>query len=199
MSLLNRTSLILAVLHLFLHLIYITGIGNSEIKVIDNKAYLSGILGTRTYHQVKKLIQEYPDIKTIIMTNVPGSINDMVNMHTGRLLRQNGFTTQLPFNSDIASGGVDLFTAGVKRIVTKGAKLGVHSWCCVDDLTAADVEPEHPAYKYQLDYFSEMLGIHKGYDFYFYTLQAAPFDGVYYMTDKEIKDWGLATQFIDTP
>ena len=173
--------------------------GNSKIEVRDNQAYLSGELGTRTYHQVKKLIAEHPDIKTLIMTDVPGSINDAVNMHTGRLLRQNSFTIKLLSNSDIASGGVDLFTAGVERIVTKGAKLGVHSWCCVDDLTAADVAPKHPAHKDQLDYFSEMLGKARGYDFYFYTLQASPFDEIYYMTDQEVKDWGLATQFIDEP
>ena len=177
----------------------IIGMGNSKIEVRDNQAYLSGELGTRTYHQVKKLIEEHPDMKTLIMTDVPGALDTAVTMHTGRLLRQNGFTTQLLSNSDIASGGVDLFTAGVERIVTKGAKLGVHSWCCVDDLTAADVAPKHPAHKDQLDYFSEMLGRARGYDFYFYTLQAAPFDGIYYMSNQEIKDWGLATQFIDEP
>ena len=73
------------------------------------------------------------------MTQISGSVNDAVNMHTGRLLRKNGFTTKLLSDSDIASGGVDLFCAGAKRIVEKGAKIGVHSWCCTSDLTAVEI------------------------------------------------------------
>jgi hypothetical protein len=45
-----------------------------------------------------------------------------------------------------------------KRIVEKGAKIGVHSWCCENDLTAVEISKEHPAHKYQLKYFTMALG-----------------------------------------
>ena len=175
----------------------IVGAGNSHIEVKEDEAYLSGGLGTVTYSQIKKLVKSNPNVKTIVMTHISGSINDAVNMHTGRLLHENGFTTKVLFNSDIASGGVDLFCAGNNRIVEKGAKIGVHSWCCIDGLTAIEIPKDHPAHKYQLDYFKMALGPEKGPAFYFYTLSASPFDGVHYMSDKEIKEWGIATQFIE--
>jgi len=175
----------------------ITGAGNSSLELKGNEAYLSGGLGTVTYAQVKDLIRNHPAIKTIVMTQIAGSLNDAVNMHTGRLLRENGFTTKVLSNSDIASGGVDLFCAGVKRIVEEGAKIGVHSWCCVDGLTAIEIPKDHPAHQYQIAYFTMTLGPENGPAFYFYTLEASPFDSVHYMTDKEIKKWNIATEFIE--
>ena len=177
----------------------IGGAGHSTLTVDDGKAYLSGVLGTVTYAQVKGLIQDHPEVKTLILTKVSGSVNDAVNMHTGRLLREHGFTTKVLADSDIASGGVDLFCAGSQRIVEQGAKIGVHSWCCVgeqDQYTAIDVPKKHPAHSYQLAYFRMALGPKLGADFYFYTLQAAPFDGIHYMSDAEIKKWQIATTFI---
>jgi hypothetical protein len=175
----------------------ITGAGNSHIEIKGNEAYLSGDLGTITYSQIKDLIKNHPKIKTIVMTKISGSVNDAVNMHTGRLLHENGFTTKVLSDSDIASGGVDLFCAGKNRIVEKGAKIGVHSWCCVNDLTAIEIPKEHPAHQYQLEYFTMALGSKKGPAFYFYTLEASPFDNVHYMTDEEIKEWKIATRFIE--
>lgn len=172
----------------------VLGAGNSHIVIKENEAYLSGDLGTVTYAQIKNLIKNNPEVKTIVMTQISGSVNDAVNIHTGRLLRENGFTTKLLSDSDIASGGVDLFCAGKKRIVEKGAKIGVHSWCCVNDLTAIEIPKEHPAHQYQLEYFTMVLGAEKGPAFYFYTLEAAPFDDIHYMTDEEIKKWNIATE-----
>ena len=102
-------------------------LGTSTIEVVGNEAHLSGELGTMTYHQVKSLMANHPTIKTMVFRKVDGSVDNSVNIHTGRLLRENGFTTKLLEDSDIVSGGVDLFTAGRERIVTKGAKIGVHS------------------------------------------------------------------------
>jgi hypothetical protein len=175
----------------------VLGAGSSHLEIKGKEAYLSGDLGTITYTQIKDLIKNHPEIKTIVMTNISGSVNDAVNMHTGRLLHENGFTTKVLSNSDIASGGVDLFCAGVNRIVEKGAKIGVHSWCCVNDLTAIELPKDHPAHQYQLEYFTMALGPKNGPAFYFYTLEAAPFDDVHYMTDDEIKEWKIATKFIE--
>ena len=176
----------------------ILGAGSSHLGIKEKEAYLSGTLGTMTYTQIKDLIKNHPEIKTIVMTKISGSINDAVNMHTGKLLHENGFTTKVLSGSDIASGGVDLFCAGVNRIVEKGAKIGVHSWCCVNDLTATELPKDHPAHQYQLAYFTMALGLENGPAFYFYTLEAAPFDNIHYMTDEEIKKWKIATKFIES-
>ena len=176
----------------------VMGMGTSRFEISGEEAFLSGILGTATYHQLKRIIENNPEVKTIVLNRVEGSINDEVNMHTGRILREAGLNTKVLSDSDIASGGVDLFAAGVERIVEKGARLGVHSWGGgpTEEHSRGDKLPKnHPAHQYQLRYFSQMLGTELGPDFYFYTLQAAPVDGMHYMSDQEIKDWKLATSF----
>ena len=175
----------------------ISGAGNSNIEIKGNEAFISGDLGTVTYAQMKDLIQNHPEIKTLVLTQISGSVNDDVNMHTGRIVREHGFTTKVLKDSDIASGGVDLFCAGKERIVVKGAKIGIHSWCCVDDQTAIEISKNHPAHQYQLEYFTMMMGDSIGPAFYFHTLSASPFDGIHYMSDEEIQNWTVSTQFIE--
>ncbi len=175
----------------------ISGAGGSTLEIRGNEAILNGDLGTRTYAQMRDLIQNHPEVKTIVMGSISGSVNDAVNMHTGRILNEAGLNTKVLANSDIASGGVDLFCAGKERIVEKGAKIGIHSWCCVDDLTAIQLPKEHPAHQYQIEYFTMCLGKEMGPAFYFHTLSAAPFDDVHWMSDADIKKWGVSTRFVE--
>lgn len=169
------------------------GAGDSEIKVKNNKAYLSGTLGTITYNQVIDLMKNHPEVKTIVETTVEGSINDEVNMKTGHMLRDNNFNTEVMEKGYIASGGVDLFISGVNRTIGKGAKVGVHSWGGEEE-TGADFPRNHEAHNQQKEYHRKMLGDEFGIEFYFYTLEAAPAEEIHFMTVEEIKKWGLETR-----
>jgi len=162
------------------------------VLVKNHQAYLDGDSGTITYQQIEDLINNHPEVKTIIFGTISGSVNDAVNMYIGELIREVGITTKVLSNSEIASGRVDLFCAEKNRIITKSAKLGVHSWADMD-YTAKDLPLDHPAHQYQIAYFKMCLE-DKGEGFYFYTLDAAPADNIHWMSDDELKEWGIATQ-----
>ena len=164
----------------------------------DNKvAFLSGTLGTSSYVLISEMVKNRSDIKNLVLTYVPGSMNDLINVHTGRLLRENNITTIVPMNGKIYSGGVDLFSSGKKRILFEGGEIGVHSWCCGGNDEPADEIPEDDeAHKSQIEYFTKMLGEENGRDFYFYTLKAAPFHDIYKMNLEEIEKYNLATKII---
>ncbi|WP_298901321.1 hypothetical protein [uncultured Psychroserpens sp.] len=174
----------------------IMGAGDSTIEIKDNEAHINGTLGTLTFIQLKDVIKNHPNIKTLVLGNISGSVNDEVNMHTGRLVREHGFTTKVLSNSVIASGGVDLFCAGKERIVNKGAKIGVHSWGA-GAYTATDIPKDHPAHQYQIEFFTMCMGKEDGPEFYFYTLDSASFDDIHWMSDNEIKKRKVATKFIN--
>lgn len=173
------------------------GAGNSTMVVKGTEVHINGDLGTKSYHQLRTILKEHPEVKTAVLGQISGSVNDAVNMHTGRILHEAGLNTKVLADSEIASGGVDLFCAGVERIVEKGAKIGIHSWCCLDDLTAIEIPQDHPAHRYQIDYFTMCMGKENGPAFYFHTLRAAPFDDIHWMSTAEIENWKVATQFLD--
>ncbi len=175
----------------------LTGAGLSTLTIHEDQAFLNGGLGTVTYKQIKDLITDHPEVTTLIFGFIIGSVNDAVNMHTGRLIRDAGLTTKVLADSAIASGGVDLFCAGKERIVTRGARIGVHSWDG-ENIEGRNLPHDHPAHQYQIDYFTMCLGA-KGPDFYFYTLAAAPASEVHWMSEDEITQWGVATTIIDAP
>lgn len=175
------------------------GAGTSRLTIgEDGHAHLRGVLGTRTYVQIQELIQSKPAVKTIVFDEVGGSMNDAINVHTGRLIRNAGLHTRIAADGMIASGGVDLFTAGNQRILEEGAKVGVHSWCCVGELTADKLPKDHDGHRSQLEYFTFTLK-DLGRDFYFYTLQAAPFEGVHWMSVEDIQKFKVATEVLSKP
>jgi len=166
--------------------------GTSTLVVSGNDAMLNGDLGTSTYIQIQELISSQPQVTRLVMQEISGSVNDAINMHTGRLVRSAGLSTYVPADGDVNSGGVDMFAAGTTRSVEQGGILGVHSWCCEDGVTADQLPREHPAHRAQLTYFREMLA-DKGEDFYFFTLAASPFTSVHPMTREEMQRFDVIT------
>lgn len=180
--------------------------GTSTIEIVDEKAYLdtefqlgenlrlSGGLGTRTYNQVFDLMKNHPQVSTIVEGNISGSIHDDINMQTGRLIRKSGLSTHLLSTSDIASGAVDLFCSGNRRTMEDGAAFGVHSWSDTEEgIEAGSLPVDSPLHNAQIAYFNEMLGEPIGKDFYFFTINAAPADDIYYMSRSEIESFGILT------
>ena len=181
--------------------------GTSNLEIVGDKAYLntdyslgdgvyiSGGLGTRAYNQIFDLIQNNPEVKTIVEQKVSGSIHDDINMQTGRLIRNAKLSTHLESTSDIASGGVDLFCSGFNRTMKTGAKLGVHSWSGEDDngekVEAGELPVDSPLHTNQINYFTEMLGDEIGKDFYFYTINIASADNIHYMSEDDISDYSI--------
>jgi len=169
--------------------------GTLNITLDDsNKAILSGELGTGSYIAIKEMIDNNPKVDTLVLKNMPGSLNDDINMHTGRLVRNAGLATTIAADGVAASGAVDLFAAGLTRTVEKGGKVGVHSWCCVKGKPANKLAKSDEAHAPLLTYSREMLGRTYGPDFYFFTLNAANFDNVHWMTTEQLNKYQLVTK-----
>ena len=160
--------------------------GSSQLVVTNNSAVLSGILGTKTYVQFQDLSLDHPSVNRIVFKSVAGSVNDAINMHTGRLIRQGQYTTVMNADGEAYSGGVDLYAAGITKEYQAGGKLGVHAWCCKGDKDAGELSQKDPAHGAQLTYFREILGKELGPEFYFFTINAAPADDIHLMTQMEI-------------
>jgi len=169
----------------------LTQAGNSKVSVDGKTAILTGETGTLTYVQISDVINSHPNVDTLLLQHVLGSVNDAINMHTGRLIRDAQLTTKVTENSVIASGGVDLFAAGFNRVYIEGAFIGVHSWISDDGKEASKLDKDDVLHGAQLTYFREMLGEELGPEFYFFTINAAPFDSIHQMTQAELDKYLL--------
>lgn len=163
----------------------------AAFKVDGDRALMSGVIDGTTPKQVQTLIDDHPNVKTIVMQQVDGSADDEANLMAARLVRKHGFHTHVPADGEIASGGTDFFLAGATRTVAEGAKLGVHSWATGDGLTGDQVPKDDPQHKLYLDYYAEM-GIPA--DFYWFTVQAAPAEDMHWMTMAEIEQYQMVTE-----
>ncbi|MEO1526402.1 MAG: SUMF1/EgtB/PvdO family nonheme iron enzyme [Planctomycetota bacterium] len=156
----------------------------ASFRVKGGTAYMSGVINSETPVAVLRLIFEHPKVRTIEMEQVPGSVDDSANLRAARYVRECGFTTVLRSDAMVASGGTDFFLAGTKRVVEKGAKVGIHSWG--GPVQGSDIPKDHPQHQLYLKYYKEMG---TPAEFYWRTLEAAPADRIYWMAEKELKQF----------
>ena len=158
--------------------------------VSRNRLLMNGEINSKTYDQFITIMSQNPQIKVLVEGNVPGSLDDDTMIKLAYKVRALGLDTHLTSTSEIYSGGVDLFLAGVHRSMERGAKIGVHSW---SDGTrdAKDYPRDAPEHEQNRKYIEDMLGRD---NFYWFTIYAAPADGIKMMTVAEIRKYGLVTK-----
>ncbi|HSH05698.1 MAG TPA: hypothetical protein VLL52_24490 [Anaerolineae bacterium] len=162
-----------------------------SFEVEGEIAIMSGVIDSDLPDQIDDLLYDHPEVTTIVMTYVPGSDDDQANLEGSLMIFEAGLATCVPSGGLIASGGVDFFLAGRTRSAAEDAYVGVHSWAAGDGLEGGDLpedDPEHDAY---LDYYNE-IGIDE--DFYWFTLEAAPADGMHNMSAEEREEWAVNTE-----
>jgi hypothetical protein len=166
----------------------------ATFEIEGETAYMYGVIDHTTPGVVQALIDENPDVRRIVMVDVPGSDDDPANLAASRTVREHGLMTVVPTNGVIASGGVDFFTAGKIRIVEPCGKLGVHSWHedgpDGDIILGNEVPRSHEIHTMFLEFYRQM---EIPEDFYWFTLEAAPPQRIHWMTDEEILQYGLVT------
>ena len=168
----------------------------ARFEAEEHVLIMEGEIASSTPDRLRRALDRNPGISEIIMTYVPGSMDDEANLEAARIVRQRGLVTILPTEGLIASGGTDFFLAGVDRIVEHGACVGVHSWSADEmDAPAAQLPKDHEDHKKYLDYYA-VVGIDPG--FYWYTLEAAPADGMHWMSQAEMNLYRVATK-IESP
>ena len=162
----------------------------TKFRVEGTKLFMQGEINSKTLDQFEAVYAENPGIKTLVELEVPGSLDDDTMIALAYRVRELGLNTHLTATSEIYSGGVDLFLAGVNRTMEPGAIIGVHSWS--DGVKEAKEYPRSsPEHAQNRLYIERMLGDDA---FYWFTIYAAPADDIYIMTEAEIRQYGLLTE-----
>lgn len=163
---------------------------DAEFEVRGQRAHMRGVIGPTTPARVLELLLEHPEVTTIVLDDVPGSMDDEANLRASRLVRRAGLATLVPGDGTVASGGTDFFLAGAVRRAPEGARLGVHSWG--GPTGPGNEQPrDDPSHRLYLDYYRAM-GVPG--EFYWFTLEAAPQESIHWMTPQEIDRYGLLTE-----
>lgn len=162
----------------------------ASFAVRGSLAVMRGVIGPSTPGRVLELLIEEPQVGTIVMANVPGSIDDDSCLRAARMVRRAGLATHVPSGGEVASGGTDFFLAGIERTVDEGARLGVHSWAGFDE-EGSDLPEDHPEHERYLAYYRD-LGIDES--FYWFTLRAAPAESIHFMRQAELRRYGMLTE-----
>ncbi|WCN10593.1 alpha/beta hydrolase [Marinomonas mediterranea] len=170
---------------------------NIQLVVNEDSAYLSGVLGRELTNTLKSMIEQHPNVTELVLVDVPGSLDQQETMNSARLIRRLGLNTHIARTGYVLSGGVDLFLGGVKRTIGPGSAVGVHAWRDQDNpssnagtIMKGEVDMADPVHAEYVNFYLS-LGIPER--FYWFSLNAAPAERIYYLTSEEIYDFHLAT------
>jgi len=182
---------------MFFFAIYKNNVYTTEFRVDGNKLHMSGLINSYTPEQLKDIFGAHPQIDTIVLGQMPGSIDDEANLAGAAWVAARGVNTYLPQQGSIASGATDFFLVGKRRVVEEGAEVGVHSWADVTGVTARDLPRDDPAHERYIGFY-EGIGWTRAQAeaFYFFTIEKAPAEDIYLMTPQEMLATGLATEVV---
>ena len=164
--------------------------GRFYLSVENEIAYALGGTDSDSYADVLQTLNATPQIRQIVLSNVPGTTDMAENVRIARLIRERGISTHLKDSSYIASGGVHLFLAGVERTMECGARIGVHSWKDSEGETPRSLGFD-PAAPY-MEAFHADMGIDE--DFYTFSNTAAPHEIIYLLKEDDITRFNLLTE-----
>jgi hypothetical protein len=99
-----------------------------RFDVRGNSAYVFGTTDSNSHNLVKNFVRDNPQVDTLILQGMPGTIDMNTNRRVVMDIRAAGLATHVPADGRIASGAVDWFIAGRPRTIECGAMIGVHSW-----------------------------------------------------------------------
>ena len=150
---------------------------------------MNGTIGPSTPFRVMELVFYHPEVETIVMVDVPGSLDDDSCLRASQMVRAHRLNTHLRSDGEVASGGTDFFQAGAKRTCERGAKFGIHSWSEFG-AEGSDYPRDSEEHKMYLDYYDEM-GIPQS--FYWYTLEVATANHIHWMTEEELSKYNMLT------
>jgi hypothetical protein len=160
-----------------------------RFDVQGDTAFVDGTSTSRSQNAVRRLLRDNPQVNRLVFRSMPGTIDVTTNYHLARTIRDAGLTTELTATSRIASGAVDLFLAGERRIVACGAMIGVHAWGSTG-YDAQDVMFD-PHRGMSRRFLSDM-GVDP--DFYDFRTEMAGTEDIHWMSNAEIARWGVATE-----
>ena len=168
---------------------------DAQFTVIGTEMTIEGRIKTNSSTLFNSVLAANAGVATVILENVPGTLDTDASFAIGRAIRSNGLATVVPAGGFIASGGTDIFLAGVTRTIsgpntTKQAGLiAVHSWEA-GYTRGSDLPTSSPLHQPFLTYYSD-IGIPDS--FYWFAINAATPDTFHVMTTAEISQHGVVT------
>ena len=164
------------------------------VDVAQKQAKVNGVICSGSYDAFEEMTESYPNIKLLRISEIPGSADDETNLRLSKKIHEMGISTYLGSDGIVESGGTDLLLSGVTRKVEKGAKVGVHSWAFEDDngnlIGGSELPKSSVEHKPYIEYYQD-VGLSKPEEFYWFTMQAAPAEDIYYLTPQELDYFGF--------
>ena len=174
--------------------------------VIDGtRAALVASTDAASPHAFAAMLAAYPGLQVIEFADAPGTNHDLANLRLGRAIRAAGLATHVPAGGSARSGAVELFLAGTRRTMDRGALFAVHSWRDERGREPADFAPDAPENRLYLDYYAEMgMTADEARAFYAMT-NSVPHAGALWLQGEDMARWiapaarSPATRVLDAP
>jgi hypothetical protein len=158
----------------------------------DGRMLLTGAIDPGAADRFAEEIEKRGDyIRTVVLASPGGSVNDALRI--GRLIRENGFATEVEAGSYCASSCPLIFAGGEERIAGEGAAIGVHQVFTVSDAAMSGNQGMHSAQRTSAECQRYLMDMGIDLRVWLHAMET-PADELFYFTADELTEFGLATR-----
>jgi hypothetical protein len=155
----------------------------------DRVAGVFGATDSTILEHFRQMMHDFPDIDQLNLIDAVGTIDDIANLKLARILRTSGMSTHVPAHGSARSGAVELFLAGVRRTMERGARFAVHGWRDHLGRSPKDFGEHDPVNEMYLKFYEEIGMSHdKSHAFYNMTNSVPDSDAMWF-GPEEMSYW----------
>lgn len=156
---------------------------------------MNGTIDKNSHKDFTDLLSQYPSIKRVEIQECEGASDTESSRRLSLLVHSNKINTHILDNGSVAVEGTDFFLAGIKRTMGKNAKLGVQCWSIESHgelKPATSFNLNHANHKPYMNYYIQVgFTAQEAKGFYLFTINAANYKEIHWMTNKEIEQYDI--------
>ncbi len=156
---------------------------------------MNGTIDKNSYRDFSDLLKQYPSVKRVEIQECQGANDIESSRRLSLLINNKKINTHILDNGSVAVEGTDFFLAGNKRSTGTNAKLGVKCWSVEshgETKPATDFNLNHANHKPYMNYYVQIgFTRQEAKGFYLFTINAANYKEIHWMTNKEIEQYDI--------
>lgn len=164
------------------------------VVLSNSQALLTRETDTDSPRDFTSMLMKFPGIKTLELSDCPGTLDDNANLELAEIIHDRGISTDVPQGGSVRSGAVDLFLAGLHRTTASDAKFAIHAWVDEDGHRPSNFSTNDPINKRYVQFYHYTAGMAEPAAVRFYDLaNSVPFENALWLTPSQIAQYADIT------
>lgn len=166
--------------------------GDFTLSLDRTAARFDGLITANSLAELEEMVGFYTDIERLDLINATGDPAESFAFDMGDILQAKNISTNITDEGKVEGAGAYLFLGGSAKSIAGDGKIGVRSWATSSGEEASQLAMNDSQHEVHIAYLKRMgFSDADAKAFYFFSLDSAPSNEIYYLTDQDVLEFKL--------